>query len=86
MGELGRILRESRGTIPQRDVAASLGVSLTFVSDVERGNRYPSPDLLLRWCDERLIDAKEAFEAWFHDRFPEIEAAGWRITVEDMSP
>ena len=51
--------RELRGYTPLRVVAAAVGVSEQHLSQVERGVKEPSADLLLRMCSYHKVDLSD---------------------------
>ena len=44
--DIGALLRELRGPLSLRDVTRSIGVSSSYLSQIERGERRPGPNLL----------------------------------------
>ena len=47
------MLREQRGTLGLRleDVADRVNISIAYASEVERGKKCPSADVLVEWAD-----------------------------------
>lgn len=56
--DLSTILSEARtrARLTQPIVAQTCGVSTTYICDLERGRRQPSPALLARLCDLYSLD------------------------------
>lgn len=89
---IGDVLREARTTQGRtlREVSDSARVSLGYLSEVERGRKEPSSELLNAICDALdvplssvLTDAGErmAGEERAHERAPADAAAGSSIDV-----
>jgi transcriptional regulator with XRE-family HTH domain len=61
-GSLAARLRELRGDVPQRTIAAGLGVSVPLISSWEKGKAVPPPDRITGYATffatDRSIDAK----------------------------
>ncbi len=74
MKSLGHRIRELReqGEISLRELARKLNVSAAFISDVERGRRYPSDDLLVDIAKQLKI------------KVDELKASDTRAPLEDL--
>ena len=53
-------LRENR-RLSQADLAFDAGISIPFLSDIERGNKWPSPDTLAKLATVLGIELFELF-------------------------
>jgi transcriptional regulator with XRE-family HTH domain len=63
LGELVRRRREEFG-LSQRDLAAQVGIDHSYVSDIERGTRFPSIELLPVLATSLGIGLSEFQQAW----------------------
>lgn len=56
---IGVVLREYRNKVglTQKELAASLGVSINYISLIEIGKEYPSIDTLIRFAEGLNIEA-----------------------------
>ena|SRR6266567_8211488 len=70
-GEKIRKLRDDRD-LSLREVADKIGVSAAFLSDVELGRRFPSPDTLTRLAKELGVSADELSRYDFRDEAENI--------------
>ena len=53
-------LRENRA-ISQEELAFNAGISIPFLSDIERGNKWPSPETMAKIATALEIDVFELF-------------------------
>ena len=53
-------LRDNR-RLSQADLAVDAGISIPFLSDIERGNKWPSPDTLAKLATVLGIELFELF-------------------------
>ncbi|MBO7430176.1 MAG: helix-turn-helix transcriptional regulator [Spirochaetia bacterium] len=53
-------LRENR-SISQEELAFTAGISIPFLSDIERGNKWPSPETVAKIATALEIDVFELF-------------------------
>ena len=53
-------LRENRA-ISQEELAFTAGISIPFLSDIERGNKWPSPETVAKIATALEIDVFELF-------------------------
>ena len=65
-------LLEARGPQNRRQFARRLGLSYTFVTEMERGNRLPSDQILLGIAEELGLDPKRLLLAAYGDRSPSL--------------
>lgn len=63
LGELIRSSRESH-RISQRDLSAAIGVDHSYISDIERGTRFPARDLLASLAAVLGLPVDELESAW----------------------
>jgi transcriptional regulator with XRE-family HTH domain len=61
---LGRNIRQLRTdrNLSQADLAEKAGISITFLSNIERGNKWPYPDTLLSLAKALNIEVYELFK------------------------
>jgi len=71
-------LLQARGDQNRRQFARRLGLSYTFVTEMERGNRLPSDQILLGIAQELGLDPKALTLAAYGDRSPTLR----RILVD----
>ena len=53
-------LRETRA-VSQEELAFNAGISIPFLSDIERGNKWPSPDTVAKIATALEIEVFELF-------------------------
>lgn len=65
MSFIGERIRAERKTagLTGNMLARKVGISTSFVSEIERGTRIPSPDMVLRICAQ-FPDANSAWWLW----------------------
>ena len=66
------LLRRARGNQNRRQFAIRLGLSYTFVSEMERGNRLPSDEILMGIAEELDLDHRRLLLAAYGDRSPTL--------------
>ena len=54
--DIGALLRELRGPLSLRDVTRSVGASSSYLSQIERGERRPGPNLLKKLAAPFNVD------------------------------
>ena len=83
MKTLGQYLRELRDQrdVSLREFAQKLGLSATFVSDIELGKRHPSDDVLSNMAKLLGVTLSELKK---HDTRPPVEELK-RLTAENPS-
>ena len=57
----GQAVRKRRGTISQEDFADKVGVSTTFIGQVERGTNSPSFETMQKMAEVLEVDISELF-------------------------
>ncbi|MDR1616994.1 MAG: helix-turn-helix domain-containing protein, partial [Syntrophomonadaceae bacterium] len=55
-----KILRAKRG-LSQADLAEKVDISINFISNIERGIKYPQPDILSRIASVLGVEVNELF-------------------------
>ena len=60
LGKNIKLLRARRG-LSQADFAEKAGISITFLSNIERGIKYPQPDMLSKIATSLGVDVNELF-------------------------
>ena len=60
LGRNIKILRARRG-LSQADLAEKADISITFLSNIERGIKYPQPDMLSKITNALDIEVNELF-------------------------
>jgi transcriptional regulator with XRE-family HTH domain len=66
----GAQLLEARGDQNRRQFARRLGLSYTFVTEMERGNRLPSDQILMNIAQQLELDPQALIVAAYSDRSP----------------
>ena len=56
---IGPLLRRLRGELSLRDVTRRVGVSASYLSLIERGDRTPGPNIIRKLADLYNVDADE---------------------------
>ena len=69
---LGNYLRDARAGGSRVQFARRLGLSYTFVREVELGNRLPSDEVLLDIAQRLSVDARRLVLYAHCDRSPEL--------------
>ena len=67
LGEHLKMLRETRGLL-QREVAANLGMDGALLSKMERGDRIPRKEILIKWGNILNADTTELVTIWLAER------------------
>ena len=62
LGNNIKSLRARRG-LSQADFAEKAGISITFLSNIERGIKYPQPNMLSKIANALGVDVNELFVA-----------------------
>ena len=62
LGKNIKLLRARRG-LSQADFAEKADISITFLSNIERGIKYPQPDMLSKIATALGVDVNELFVA-----------------------
>jgi transcriptional regulator with XRE-family HTH domain len=70
----GRRLAAARGTSSRRKFAQQLGLSYTFVREMELGNRFPSDELVAQIAGQLHLDERRCLLEVYHDRSPALGA------------
>ncbi len=70
-GEKLRKLRETKGLL-LRQVAASIEVDTAFLSKMERGERKPKREQVMKLSELLKADSKELLSLWIADRILEV--------------
>ena len=60
LGKNIKLLRARRG-LSQADFAEKADISITFLSNIERGIKYPQPDMLSKIATTLGVDVNELF-------------------------
>ena len=60
LGKNIKLLRARRG-LSQADFAEKADISITFLSNIERGIKYPQPDMLSKIATALGVDVNELF-------------------------
>ena len=58
-GELGALLKRLRGDASLRDVRRMTGISNSYLSQIERGDRRPGPSVLKRLASLYGVDVQD---------------------------
>ena len=56
---IGPLLRRLRGGQSLRDITKRIGVSSSYLSQIERGDRKPGPNLIYKLADLYNVDVRE---------------------------
>ena len=56
---IGPLLRRLRGDLSLRDVTGRIGVSSSYLSQIERGDRVPGSNVIRKLADLYNVDAEE---------------------------
>ena len=64
LGKNIKLLRARRG-LSQADFAEKADISITFLSNIERGIKYPQPDMLSKIANALGVDVNELFVTEF---------------------
>ena len=56
---IGPLLRRLRGDLSLRDVTRRVGVSSSYLSQIERSDRKPGPNIIRKLADLYNVDAEE---------------------------
>ena len=56
---IGPLLRKLRGDLSLRDVTGRIGVSSSYLSQIERGDRQPGSNVVRKLADLYNVDAEE---------------------------
>lgn len=75
-----------RGTRSLVAFAKSLGLSYTFVREMERGNRLPSDEVTLQLAERLQIDAGELSLLTYCDRSPMLAEHLQKLGVAAAAP
>lgn len=67
IGQLIRRLRTERD-LPLRKIAAELDVDASTLSKIERGNRYPSEDLVRRFAEMYELPERDLLIHYYSER------------------
>lgn len=70
MKSIGELLRQSRVEQQQllREVAASIGIDPALLSKIERGERLPSREKVLKFAKYFKLEKDELIVAWLSDK------------------
>lgn len=70
MKSIGELLRQSRVEQQQllREVAASIGIDPALLSKIERGERLPSREKVLKFAKHFKLEKDELIVAWLSDK------------------
>ena len=81
---LGRNIKffRYRKEYSQADLAEKVDISITFLSNIERGLKYPKPDIITRIADGLEINVYELFK---NDIIPEDNKKIINRLSEDMT-
>ena len=71
-----------RNEYSQADLAEKINISITFLSNIERGLKFPKPDIITRIADGLEIDVYELFKT---DIIPENNKEIISRLSEDMT-
>ncbi len=69
--EVGPLLRRLRGEFSLRDVTARTGVSSSYLSQIERGDRKPGSNMLRKLADLYNVDVEELLKRAGHAGRPD---------------
>jgi transcriptional regulator with XRE-family HTH domain len=69
-------------SLSQADLAEKAGISITFLSDIERGNKWPYPDTLVNLAKALDTDVYELFKP---EIAPDAEKGTMSRFAEDIS-
>ncbi|MDR1074380.1 MAG: helix-turn-helix domain-containing protein [Treponema sp.] len=69
--------------LSQADLAGEAGISITFLSDIERGNKWPYPDTLSNLAQALKVPVYELFKR--QDDIPDEAKSVIRQFSEDVS-
>jgi transcriptional regulator with XRE-family HTH domain len=85
--ELGEVLRETRQQQGRtlRDVAASASVSLGYLSEIERGTKEASSELLCAVCDGLGLSLSEVL-GLVHERVEHVETLAAPVALPVVAP
>ena len=70
--ELGALLRRLRGDMSLRDVNRVTGVSSSYLSRIERGDRLPGPSLLRKLASVYNVDSQDLIRRAGHQGRPDV--------------
>ena len=69
--EIGPLLRRLRGELSLRDITRRAGVSSSYLSQIERGDRKPGANLVRKLADLYNVDAGELLKRAGHGPQPD---------------
>lgn len=85
---LGSYLKGIRGTESRLKFSKRIGLSYTFVREMELGNRLPSDEVLLSLAARLAVDHRPLFLFAYCDRSPELlntlQGGGWAEWLSGM--
>jgi len=81
LGKKIKFLRFRKG-LSQADLAEKANISITFLSTVERGIKFPQPDILSKLA--KVLDV-EVFELFKHDVVPSDDKEMMSQLSEDIT-
>ena len=68
--DLGMLLRRLRGELSLRDVNRLVGISSSYLSQIERGDRRPGRNLVYKLAEAYNVDAQELMKRVGHTGQP----------------
>ncbi len=88
--EIGPLLRRLRGELSLRDIMQRTGISASYLSQIERGDRRPGSNIIGKLADVYNVDRGELMKRAGHTRRPdpygeealEVERA-YRYVLDD---
>lgn len=82
IGQTLRLYREKTGR-NQSDIASQAGISISMLSQIERGMVSPSIDTLVMVCQSLGLDPSDLFKRLSNDRPVRIHHFGERLTMKN---
>ena len=78
--KFGDLVKEYRGEKTLKELGNEIGVTAAYLSDIEKGNRFPSEDKLEKLI--KVFDLKDEKEDTFYDLVAEENPNRYKVSVD----